>query len=298
MSERAVRLAAQAKINLALHVGSRSADGYHDVATVLARIDLADDVTVRITGDRLTSDVHGPGAVAAAVGPSDDNLATRAARVYQRATGWPAGCVVEIDKRIPIGAGLGGGSADAGAVLRALDALAPHPLGELPLLALASSLGADVPFCTATVPLALGTGRGDTLEPLPILPDRWLALLLPRLAVSTADAYRWLDESRESAPRTLAPEHLRAAARDWETLAAVAHNDFLDVIAARHPAIATACAALRDAGAHIALMSGSGAAIFGVFAEEPEIDALARACDMPAMASRVPARVVGLAGSE
>lgn len=301
MSGGAVRLAAQAKINLALQVGPRGDDGYHDVATLLARIDLADDVTVRITGHRLTIDVRGPAALAASVGPSEDNLATRAARAYQRAAGWPDGCVIEIDKRIPVGAGLGGGSADAGAVLRALDALAPRPLGVAQLLSIARSLGADVPFCTATTPLALGTGRGDILETVPTLPDRPLVLLFPRLAVSTVDAYRWLDEHRErrrpaTPPR--APERLRDAAGDWAALALVADNDFHDVVAARHPAIAHACSALRDAGAHIALMSGSGSAVFGVFAEAPDIVALGRACDMPAIAGRVPARVVGVERSE
>jgi 4-diphosphocytidyl-2-C-methyl-D-erythritol kinase len=296
----AARLAAQAKVNLALRVGPRGADGYHDVATIYARIDLTDDVVVRPLRSGVTIRVVRDGAPDESVGPDERNLALLAARAYMHEAAWPAGCGIDIVKRIPVGAGLGGGSADAGTVLRALDSLAPRPLGAGRLARVAASLGADVPFLTLDAALAFGTGRGDVIEGLERLPPRWLALVLPRFSVSTSEAYGWLDADRardgEDAP--LDAEPLRRAARDWDLLAAIATNDLQTVVAARHPIIETYCSALRNAGARLAMMSGSGSAVFGLFREEPDVAALTRACDAPTIASRIPARVVGPLRSE
>ena len=156
MSARAARVAAQAKINLGLRVLARETSGYHGIETVFQRLALADDVRVRITDGPRTLDTRG-----ADVGPTEKNLAWRAALAMHAATGWPAGFAITIEKRIPVGAGLGGGSADAGAVLRALNALAPHPVSELELMRIAAPLGADVPFLTGTASLAMAWGRGE-----------------------------------------------------------------------------------------------------------------------------------------
>src|SRR5205814_8031972 len=129
-----------------------------------ARIDLADDVVVRVGKPGRALDTHG-----AELGPVEKNLAYRAALAYEAATGWPDNFAIEITKRIPVGGGLGGGSADAGAVLRALDALAPHPLGSR-LAALGAELGADVPFMSLESPLALAWSRGERLFALPPRP--------------------------------------------------------------------------------------------------------------------------------
>src|SRR5439155_17951914 len=147
--------------------------------------DLGDGVHVRATSSGRTVDCQGPAMPDQGVGPAEKNLAYRAAVAYQDATGWPAGFAIEIEKRIPVGAGLGGGSSDAGAVLRALDALAPNPLGRR-LPALAAGLGADVPFMTLESPLALAWGRGDRLLPLPVLVPRPVVLAIPSFAVATA----------------------------------------------------------------------------------------------------------------
>ena len=300
MSVVAARLAAQAKVNLALRVGPRGADGYHEVATIYARIDLTDDVVVRPLRSGVTSRVVRNGLPDESVGPDERNLALLAARAYMREAGWPSGCGVDIDKRIPVGGGLGGGSADAGTVLRALDSLAPRPLGADRLARIAASLGADVPFLTLDAPIALGTGRGDAIEVLERLPPRWLALVLPRFSVSTSDAYGWLDadRARDGHDAPLDPASLRRAARDWDVLAAAATNDLQTPVAARHPLIEAYCSALRNAGARLALMSGSGSAVFGLFTEEPDVAAITRACDAPTIVSRVPARVVGPLRSE
>ena len=300
MSIVAARLAAQAKVNLALRVGPRGADGYHQLATIYARIDLSDDVVVRPLRSGVTIRVVRDGLPDESVGPDERNLALLAARAYMNEAQWPPGCAIDIDKRIPVGAGLGGGSADAGTVLRALDSLAPRPLGVARLSRIAATLGADVPFLTLDATFALGTGRGDVIEVLERPSPRWIALVLPRFSVSTPQAYAWLDADRErdrELPRVDA-ESLRRAARDWDRLAEVATNDLQPAVAARHPLIDSYCAALRMEGAQIAMMSGSGSAVFGLFTQEPDVAAITLTCDAPAIVTRVPARVVGSLGNE
>jgi 4-diphosphocytidyl-2-C-methyl-D-erythritol kinase len=292
----AARVAAQAKVNLSLRVGRRRDDGYHDLETIFARIELADDVVVRVLRSGMTLTVGG--------NPSlhdvEKNLATRAARAYMDAAQWPAGCGIHIEKRIPVGAGLGGGSSDAAAVLRALDTLSPQPLGTARLTKTAAALGADVPFFTHDMPMAVGTGKGEILEPVTPLPPRWLALVMPRFPVATADAYAWLDAYRAELGTVPSPDSsgVTEHAGDWNTLAQRATNDFEPVVDARHPEIAAHRRALRDAGAFLALMSGTGSAVFGVFDERPDGAALSRACNTDVVVSRVPARVVAPPGAE
>ena len=296
MSVPAARLSAQAKVNLTLRVGPRRSDGYHELATIFARIELADDVVVRTLRGGVTVTVRRAGVPDESVGPPDRNLAVLAARAYMREADWPTGCAIDIEKRIPVGAGLGGGSADAGSVLRALDSLSPSPLGLDRLTGLAATLGADVPFLTLDAPLALGTGRGDAVEVLDPLPARWLALVSPPFSISTADAYAWLDADR--ARRTLDADAVRAAARNWDALAAVATNELQSPVAARYPVVEAYCDRLRRAGARLAMMSGSGSAVFGLFDAEPDVVAIGRACNVPVISTRVPARVVGHLSNE
>lgn len=266
---------AQAKINLFLRVLAREASGYHAIETLFQRLDLADDVTVRITPGARGIDCRG-----ADVGPAARNLAYRAAAAYADATGWPAGFAIEIDKRIPVGGGLGGGSADAGAVLRCLNALAPRPLASTELLALAGPLGADVPFLTLEAPLALAWGRGERMLVLPPLPARPVTLALFEHGVATAEAYAALAAERA----TYAPQPAAwtiAQLSTWAGVAGAATNDFEAVVLRTRPDIATARELLehgardaermvaaravdRDGASSFALMSGSGATVFSV----------------------------------
>lgn len=258
------RVAAQAKINLLLRVLAREASGYHSIETVFLRLDLADDVIVRV-GDGIRGRTLDCAGDALPSGAPETNLAYRAACTYAEATGWPSGFAIELTKRIPIGAGLGGGSADAGAVLRALDALAPSPLGHR-LAELAPPLGADVAFMTIDSPMALAWGRGERLLPLPVLASRPVALVTPSLGVSTKDAYAWLAHDRgpyEPRGVVILPTHLDT----WEGIEGVATNDFEEPVGRRHGEIAPMLEALRACGASPALMSGSGSTVFGVFAD-------------------------------
>ena len=283
------RVLAQAKINLLLRVLAQETSGYHSIETVFLRLDLADEVRVRLASGR-SLDCAGPALPATGLGPTEKNLAYRAAVAYSEATGWPAGFAIEIDKRIPVGGGLGGGSADAGAVLRALDALSPKPLGNA-LVEIAGPLGADVPFMTIDAPLALAWSRGERLFPLHPLAPRPVILLMPDFGISTAQAYGWVASDRGTyapIPEVIDPASLAT----WEALPGIATNDFGAVVGRRHPIIAELVDELRAHGAPIAMLSGSGSTVFGIFDNVPDAAAIARSTGHSAVATRTSDRVV------
>jgi 4-diphosphocytidyl-2-C-methyl-D-erythritol kinase len=283
------RVAAQAKINLRLRILAREDTGFHSLETIFARIDLADDVLVRI-GTGRSMDCSGPSLPDRGLGPVEKNLAYLAASAYAEATGWPTGFSIEVTKHIPVGGGLGGGSADAGAVLRALDALSPNPLSAR-LLELATPLGADVPFMAIDSPMALAWGRGERMMPLRALDRRPVVLLVPDFAVNTAEAYGWLASDRgryEPLAAALAPESVAT----WENLSAVATNDFERVVARRHSRILELVDTLASSDALVAMMSGSGSTVFGVFAEVPDIAALAQRTGVTPILTATSDRVV------
>jgi 4-diphosphocytidyl-2-C-methyl-D-erythritol kinase len=259
----AARSAAQAKLNLHLRVLSREESGFHAIETIFHRIDLADDLLVEITAAEKTIDVDGADA-----GPAERNLAWRAATAYAAHAGWPRGFRIELTKKIPVGAGLGGGSADAAAVLRILNSLSPQPIRTPGLLHLAAGLGADVSFLASDAVMALAWGRGERMLELSPLPRRDILLMTPEFSVSTADAYRWLDEDRERSesgesagePALLDLEQLNS----WDSIARFARNDFEAPVMARHPRLEGYLERLRRSRATFAMMTGSGSTIFGV----------------------------------
>jgi 4-diphosphocytidyl-2-C-methyl-D-erythritol kinase len=264
------RVAAQAKINLFLRVLAREESGYHQLETLFARLELADGIVVRVRERGRALDCGGPAMPEGGLGPVESNLAWRAAALYQEAAGWPGGFEIGVEKVIPVGGGLGGGSADAGAVLRALNSLNPDPLPQHGLFALAGSLGADVPFLAAEAPLALAWGRGERMMAFPALPGRPVALLIPPFGVATPEAFRWLTESRRDArsaarPRMLFPQQLTS----WDAVTRLAANDLEPVVASRHPEIESAREALSRIGARAARMTGSGSTVFGLFDAAP-----------------------------
>jgi 4-diphosphocytidyl-2-C-methyl-D-erythritol kinase len=265
----AVRVIAHAKINVRLKVLGKETSGFHALETVLVRIGLADIVTVHAGGDGRHLEVAGSEDLVRACGPTDRNLALRAANSYAEITGWPPGFTIHIEKTIPVGAGLGGGSADAAGVLRALNFMAPTPCSERDLLRIAASLGADVPFLVTDACAALAWGRGDRMLVVPALPERNVVLLSPAFRVSTADAYTWLDTTRTGHPAVPLSVPLDALG-DWATLAEYAENDFETPVITQHPEVAQMLAALSREGALIARMSGSGSSVFGVFAAAPK----------------------------
>ncbi|MES2177310.1 MAG: 4-(cytidine 5'-diphospho)-2-C-methyl-D-erythritol kinase [Gemmatimonadota bacterium] len=264
----AVEVDAQAKLNLRLQILARETTGFHQLETLFLRVELADTLRLRCTTGAFTVDVTGDVDLAL-VGPPEQNLALRAARAYAVASGMRGGVAIEIEKRIPIGGGMGGGSADAGAVLRALDAMADAPIGPAALHDVAAALGSDVPFLASEMTYALAWGRGERMLSLTPPPVRNVALLVPSISVNTAEAYSWLAASRASAsPRptavALEVDHLS----DWEHIARIGVNEFEDVVSARYPTIGALIDSLHGAGFAIAMMSGSGSTVFGISADD------------------------------
>jgi 4-diphosphocytidyl-2-C-methyl-D-erythritol kinase len=251
------RTLAQAKINLSLRVLGKEADGFHSIETVFLRIGLSDDVRVHVRKNARTLRC---GAMRDQ--PQEENLAYRAASLYADETGWPHGFEIVIKKRIPIGGGLGGGSADAAAVLRILNTLAAKPVPPENLARLAARLGSDVPFLAGDSVMALGWGRGENLLCLPPLPSRDIHLFLPPFGIDTGEAYALLDEARGE--QTGEKPHLTAEMfADWDSAARHSTNDFEAVIRPRWPVIDT----LLERGERYGLfyrMSGSGSTVFKI----------------------------------
>jgi 4-diphosphocytidyl-2-C-methyl-D-erythritol kinase len=257
LSPRAARTLAQAKINLALRVLGKEADGYHAIETVFLRLELGDDVELRITNGSRTLKCY-----EMRDWPPEQNLAYRAAALFSHETGWPKGFEIEIVKNIPIGGGLGGGSADAASVLRILNALAPKPVSEESLHGIAGRLGSDVPYLVSDYAMAMAWGRGEKLLRLDPLPSRDIQLFFPPYGIDTGQAYALLDETRGDAVAGT-PGLTTEMFADWESTARSSVNDFEAVIRPRWMEIDT----LLTRGARFGLfyrMSGSGSTVFKV----------------------------------
>ncbi|GAC1489646.1 MAG: 4-(cytidine 5'-diphospho)-2-C-methyl-D-erythritol kinase [Gemmatimonadaceae bacterium] len=257
MSARASRTLAQAKINLALRVFGKEPDGYHSIETVFLRLDLGDDVEVRTTGGKRSLRCF-----EMRDSPPEENLAYRAAELFAQETGWPKGFEIEIVKNVPIGGGLGGGSADAAAVLRILNTLSGRPMGSERLLELAARLGSDVPFLASDHVMAFSWGRGEKMLPLDPLPARDVQLFMPPFGIDTGEAYALLDLAR--GPYTgPGPELTKEMFHDWDSAARNSVNDFEAVIRPRHREI-DALLARGDRHGFFYRMSGSGSTVFNV----------------------------------
>ncbi len=263
----AARVLAQAKINLFLRVGERQPDGYHSIQTLFQRIELGDDVVVRASDSPSRSIV----CRGMDVGPSEKNLAFRAAMLYAAECSWPSGFAIEIDKRIPVGGGLGGGSADAAAVLRILNHLSPTPISKYELMRLGFQLGADVPFLVSDSCLSIGEGRGEELRTLTPLPTRGVTLFKMPFSVATAEAYGWLDAEREAQPnvRPMKTPPIDA----WDDVARAAQNDFEQVVGDRHQPLDVLLALARSAEYELAEMTGSGSTVFAISSDSEPIRA-------------------------
>lgn len=263
MADSATALA-PAKVNLFLHVGPPASDGYHPLASLVAFADVGDTVTLQVA-DAPAFAVEGP--FAAALAGETDNLVTRALAHFSIAANRPdLAFAAGLDKRLPVAAGLGGGSSDAGAALRLANALTSRPLDEPALEAVAGTLGADGPMCLRAE-TAWATGRGDMLQPEPRLPALAAVLVNPGAPSPTGAVYRAYDADVTGAADLPAPP------ADWRVAGVIAwlaalRND-LEVPAVRlEPRIGAALAAVRaDPGVALARMSGSGATVFGLCPE-------------------------------
>jgi 4-diphosphocytidyl-2-C-methyl-D-erythritol kinase len=269
---REARVRAYAKLNLGLRVLYRRPDAYHELRTVFQTISLADDLEISFKPGKSTRiEVEGTPEI-------PDNLAERAARLVMEAADRTGTARIQLRKVIPSGAGLGGGSSDAAAVLLALPVLMRAPLPMERLTSLAAKLGSDVAFFLYGG-TALGLGRGDELYPLPDRPPERALLIASAVHSSTAEAYR--DLSPKLTAQTLTNIELqnkldsfqrgvwrRGAPGDKLSLI----NDFESVVVARHPGLAGIRERLLRAGATRVAMTGSGSAIFGIFDNPGELE--------------------------
>jgi 4-diphosphocytidyl-2-C-methyl-D-erythritol kinase len=257
----AVSVPALAKINLFLRVLSRTDDGYHDLETLFCLISLADALHAeRREGRGVTVEVRG-----ADLGEAAQNLAVRAGSLVLEATGNRFAVHLTLTKRIPVRAGLGGGSSDAAAALHAVNHLAGNAVPRHELLQFAAHLGSDVPFFLSGAPLALGWGRGERMLRLPPLPSSPALLLTPAIPIGTADAYRWVDATRESAGRRGAVALDLDSLSRWGDIGRMAGNDFESPVFSRHGEIRAAFEMLVTTRPLVCRMSGSGSTLFAIY---------------------------------
>ncbi len=272
MRERRIRRAAPAKVNLYLHVTGRRADGYHLLDSLVAFAAVGDVLEVRPEAD-LTLAISGP--FARSLAADGDNLVLRAARSLARVGGVRQGAAILLEKHLPVAAGLGGGSADAAAALRALVELWRLSPSEDELRALALALGADVPACLAGRAVFVG-GIGEAITPAPVLPPAYLVLAHPGVRAETAKVYAAF-RGKLSPPGRFEGAPASAAALAEELMGR--RNDLQAAARAMAPVISEVLRALgRLPGCLLARMSGSGAACFGLFADEGAAVEAAAAC--------------------
>jgi 4-diphosphocytidyl-2-C-methyl-D-erythritol kinase len=257
-----IRVPAFAKVNLRLDVLGRRADGYHELRTIFQSISLHDSLQLELSRKPgIELEIVGDPVLAA--GSHRENLVWRAAEALCRDLRFSRGVRILLKKRIPVGRGLGGGSSDAAAALTGLLRLTRRKIAPERLLKIAAGLGADVPFFVFGG-RALGTSRGDEIYPLPDGRRRTLVVVSPRdIAVSTRDAYGWLDRrlTKNSGDSRL----WSFCALCWSPQEDHLSNDFESVVFRRHPRLARIRRALLQAGAAEAALAGSGSAVFGVF---------------------------------
>ena len=265
-----------AKVNLTLNVLGGRPDGYHAIESVMQSISLHDTLTLRLGNEpciRISCDMPGI--------PTDErNLAYKAASLFFDRLGIAPALDIRIEKRIPPEAGLGGGSSNAAAVLRALGSeRSASSVQRSALLAMAGQIGSDVPFFLVGG-TALVRGRGEEVEPLPDIRPWWLAIVKPPFGVSTAWAYGRLDEMRQAVSELQSGSERMVKCierQGCQQLPELLSNDLELPSVEQHPEIAEIKNALTKAGAKAALMCGSGSAVFGLFDSE---DMASRAADI------------------
>ncbi|MGV1098760.1 4-(cytidine 5'-diphospho)-2-C-methyl-D-erythritol kinase [Thiovibrio sp. JS02] len=261
---------APAKINLYLAIKGKRADGYHELVTQMLKLTLADLLHFEIVSGGITlicpdSDLP----------TGDDNLVFRAAMTFLAAADLRQGVRIVLEKKVPIAAGLGGGSSDAAAVLRGLNQLFHHPFSPERLLDLARPLGADVPFFVHDCAAAWATGIGDVITPNQISAPDWVVLVNPGFSVSTKWVYENFTLTTVGNPYILGREFARGVSPCPEPENVPLYNDLEAVTIRKYPELGLIKEELLADGAHGALMSGSGPTVFGLFREKEHAQASA-----------------------
>ena len=264
-----VTVEANAKINLTLDILGKRPDGFHEVAMVMQSIGLHDTLTMEKTDGEIALSINVPWLKA-----DEKNLAWRAAELVRQEYGLTGGVRMELTKRIPIAAGLAGGSADAAAVLKGMNELYNLQMSEARLCELGAKLGSDIPFCLMGGTM-LATGRGEVLTRLADMPETWVVLAKPRISVSTAWAYQNYDE--QGAERHPDNEAIKKAiARgNRKAVAGLLCNVLESVTIKKYDVIADYKQMMLDKGAMASMMSGSGPTVFGLARNREQGEAIA-----------------------
>ena len=253
-----MKLLSPAKINLFLHVVRKRTDGYHDLFSLMCCIGLYDNILIDFDATKLSVSCNHPRV------PADEsNLVYKAAAAFFNATGKPQGIRIDIDKNIPVGAGLGGGSSNAATVLLGLNRHYGKPLPMKELMVMGRSLGADVPFFLFGKP-ALARGIGEKLEHYTRIPPYHVLLINPGYEVSTAEVYKNLNLGLTKCEKTLKEDTFKKECFDVKRHLC---NDLEAVTTSMHPDIKTVKQLLLKQGAAGALMAGSGPTVFGLFVD-------------------------------
>lgn len=273
---------ARAKINLTLEIFDRRKDGYHDMRSVMHKIGLCDIVKVTVDTERTDENAGEIRVICSKyVCAEKDNLAYKAAdsfmALYYKKTGKIASCIIEIEKNIPDKAGLGGGSADCAAVLDALTKLL-GVITEKEKEEIAAYLGSDVPFMLEKYDCALATGTGTTLQKLPMMPMCYCVTGTPDKGLSTRDIYDLFDEKKHVVPNVKANSLISALEQeDFGRICDNIVNQFEPICIHEVSEIGKIKKCLLKSGAYAAQMSGSGSAVFGIFADKEQAEAAYRA---------------------
>lgn len=269
----ALTVRAHAKINLWLHIGPRRADGFHELCTIYQAVAWHDRLVLEPRPGPVTLTCTDPSV------PVDGrNLVRRALEALWRRlgrSGEPSGVAVHLIKRLPVGAGLGGGSADAAAALLGLVRLWQVEVSPDVVLEVAAAVGSDVPFFLVGG-TALGVGRGERVRPLPDAPRRAVVIVKPPVAVATAEAYGWLDADRAGSPGSPRTAGEVEALEVWPGEIV---NDLEAPVARRRPEVARIREVLAGAGAAAVGLCGSGSAVVGLFEERAAAHAAAERLD-------------------
>jgi 4-diphosphocytidyl-2-C-methyl-D-erythritol kinase len=257
---------APAKINVTLRILDRRPDGFHNLWSIMQTVALEDEVRIRLRADRQDIQLRCDATQLAA---DQSNLVYRAAAEVLERAQQAIGLDIELRKRIPMGAGLGGGSSDAAATIIGLNRLLQLKWSPTQMADVGQSLGSDVPFFLFA-PSAFVAGRGESVRPVVIEGARWVVLVNPRFGVNTKWAYQELAATRTAVtPLSQVQRELDRQARvSWVQLVAAAENDFEAPVFAAHGILREIKQTLQAHGAEIALLSGSGATVFGVFGNE------------------------------
>lgn len=247
-----------AKINLFLDIRARRADGYHEIASIMQAVDLRDELIIRKSPAGITLNCNEK-----ALPTDDNNIVIKAANLLKSEYEIPHGFEIELTKRIPVGAGLAGGSSDCAATLLGISALMNLQIPSARLAEIGKSLGADVPFCL-TGGTALTEGIGEKITPLPPLKEGFFVIAAPEIFVSTREIFGKVEKI---APDAAKLEKITAAIKkkDLPEIAASFYNVFTEITGAIHPEIPALTAQLKALGALGAQMSGTGSAVFAYF---------------------------------